>query len=322
MRKLLLSIFVSLYSFCINAQVAYVCSRSTKSKFHLNPECRGLKNCGSPVKKTTVAYMQSKGRLACKICSSDLLSSSNTDGGNNIISKFASITPIKTIGLEIPKTSKGITQQVIKHVGYTTSYNTNWLIPNWVAYELTNEEVKGAIPRPQIEFEPDPKVKGKVATHYDYSNSGYSRSHMAPAADMKWSQQAMLQSFYTSNICPQISGLNGGVWQRLEDRCRALTTDGSIFICCGPIVSTNPKRIGDNRVAVPTNFFKVLCMLRKGKWQAIGFVFPNENCKGSMFDYALTVDEVEKLTGHDFFNGLPDEIENAIESSWKMKDWQ
>lgn len=63
-------------------------------------------------------------------------------------------------------------------------------------------------------------------------------------------------------------------------------------------------------------------MQRKGKWQAIGFVFPNENCKGSMFEYALTVNEVEKLTGHDFFSGLPDDIENAIESSWKMKDWQ
>lgn len=57
-----------------------------------------------------------------------------------------------------------------------------------------------------------------------------------------------------------------------------------------------PKRIGENRVAVPTKFFKVLCMQRKGKWQAIGFVMPNSSIKGSMFDYAVTVDEVERLT--------------------------
>jgi endonuclease G len=125
-----------------------------------------------------------------------------------------------------------------------------------------------------------------------------------------------------SNICPQIAELNGGVWERLENRCRALASDGEVFICCGPIVDGTPARIGENRVAVPAGFFKVMCMHRNGRWQAIGFVFPNEACKGSMFNYACSVDDVEKLTGHDFFYNLPDEIENRIEASWRMKDWQ
>lgn len=145
---------------------------------------------------------------------------------------------------------------------------------------------------------------------------------MAPAADMKWNEKAMLESFYLSNICPQIAELNGGVWERLENRCRALASDGEVFICCGPIVDGTPARIGESRVAVPVGFFKVMCMRRKGKWQAIGFVFPNKACKGSMFNYACSVDDVEKLTGHDFFYNLPDDIENRIEATWSVKDWQ
>lgn len=139
---------------------------------------------------------------------------------------------------------------------------------------------------------------------------------------MKWSEQAMLESFYLSNICPQMAELNGGVWERLENRCRSLAKEESVFICCGPIISEKTKRIGENKVAVPTGFFKVLCMKRKGKWQAIGFIFPNAACKGSMFDYACSVDEVEKVTGHDFFYHLPDNIEDSIENHYKQKDWQ
>lgn len=224
--------------------------------------------------------------------------------------------------IELAITAKGRKNQIITHVGYTTSYNSNWLIPNWVAYGLTAREVEGTYPRPKKQFEPDPMAKGRSATHRDYTNSGYSRGHMAPAADMKWSEKAMLESFYLSNICPQIAELNGGVWERLENRCRALASDGEVFICCGPIVDGTPARIGESRVAVPVGFFKVMCMRRKGKWQAIGFVFPNKACKGSMFNYACSVDDVEKLTGHDFFYNLPDDIENRIEATWSMKDWQ
>lgn len=224
--------------------------------------------------------------------------------------------------IELAKTAKGKAAQIINHVGYTTSYNSSWLTPNWVAYELTAQEVAGTYPRPNKPFEPDPMVKGKTAYHRDYSNSGYSRGHMAPAADMKWSEQAMLESFFLSNICPQKAELNSGVWERLENRVRTLAREANVYVCCGPIMPNKPQRIGENQVAVPEKFFKVLCMKRKGKWQAIGFVFPNSACKGSMFDFAVSVDEVEKLTGHDFFYALPDDIEKAIEATCNTKQWQ
>lgn len=327
MRKFLFTLFYAIFTLCTYGQTVYVCSGSSTSKYHIDKNCRGLKSCGSPVKSTTVAIMTKQGRGACKICCDGIASTTKktiTQPTNNS-SKPTTITatkPFNTLGLELPSTAQGRKCQIIKHIGYTTCYNANWLIPNWVAYDLTKKEVHGTVPRPKKPFEPDPLVKGKSAEHGDYTNSGYSRGHMAPAADMKWSEQAMHESFYLSNICPQLTELNGGVWERLEERCRALADEGTVYICCGPIISSTPKRIGTNGVAVPNKFFKVLCMQRKGKWQAIGFIMPNAAIKGSMFDYAMSVDEVEKATGHNFFPSLPDEIERVIESTWKMKDWQ
>lgn len=330
MRRILLPFFLLVCGLYSYGQTVYVCSASSTSKYHINKDCRGLKSCGSPVKSTTIAAMRKQGRGACKICSDGVVSSTpaktnNVTATSNNTSKQTTVTttkPFNTTGLEIPVTAQGRVAQVIKHIGYTTCYNSNWLIPNWVAYDITKQKVHGTFPRPKRPFEPDPLVKGKTAEHDDYTNSGYSRGHMAPAADMKWSEQAMNESFYLSNICPQLAELNGGVWERLEERCRALADDGTVYICCGPIMSSTPKRIGANGVAVPAKFFKVLCMQRKGHWQAIGFIMHNSAIKGSMFDYAMSVDDVEKATGHNFFPSLPDDIEKIIESAWKMKDWQ
>ncbi len=223
--------------------------------------------------------------------------------------------------LELPQNVTERTEQVIEHLGYTTSYNNTWLIPNWVAYDLTAAEVKGDVPRQQG-FTPDPQVKGATAVHDDYTRSGYSRGHMAPAADMRWSKQAMEESFYLSNVCPQKAELNAGSWEKVERMARRLAGESVVYICCGPLVDENPERIGRHGVAVPSRFFKVMCMQRKNKWQAIGFVMPNEKCSGSLFDYAVSVDDVEKLTGLDFFYQLPDDVENTIEAAWSQKDWQ
>lgn len=224
--------------------------------------------------------------------------------------------------IELPLTARNVREQVITHVGYTASYNSDFLIPNWVAWELTKEEAHGTIGRSQ-QFVPDPMVKGKSASTYDYSRSGYDRGHMAPAADMKWSQQAMDESFYLSNICPQDHEINAGQWEQLESRCRGWAKfHGKVWICCGPIVSKHPRTIGENNVVVPSGFFKVVCTERRGQYQAIGFIFPNGPCQGSIWDYAMSVDEVEDLVGHDFFHNLPNDIENAIERSWNEKFWK
>ena len=184
-----------------------------------------------------------------------------------------------------------------------------------VAWELTKKETKGKEGRTD-KFLPDPDVRGAKAYTGDYTKSGYDRGHMAPAADMKWNKQAMEESFYMSNICPQNPNLNRGDWNDLEEKSRQWAKKyGAVYIACGPIYDTKrPKRIGNNKVAVPHAFYKVILINDKKNPQAIGFIFPNSAGHKPLKKYMVTVDSVEKRTDIDFFPALPDEIENRIEA--------
>lgn len=228
--------------------------------------------------------------------------------------------------IELPKVTSRPSEIIVSHIGYTASYNTDWKIPNWVAYKLSFLETLGETPRKKVKFMPDPLIdESLLPTHEDYTNSGYSRGHMAPAADMKWSEQAMLESFYLTNVCPQNPSMNSGVWNRIEQHVRTMIEKwGDVYICCGPIVERQHNTIGVKKVAVPSHFYKVLC--RKDKkthnWMSIGFIIPNEpQLHKSMFDFACSVDEVESKTGIDFFHNLPDNIENYIEKDFSIKYW-
>jgi endonuclease G len=224
--------------------------------------------------------------------------------------------------IEIPAKIEGRTEQIIVHIGYTVSYNSDWKTPNWVAYELTSEEVAGVEPRSN-RFVPDPEVPyGKSAVSDDYKNSGLDRGHMAPAGDMKWSKQAMKESFYLSNICPQNRNLNSGIWKDLEEQVRSLASQkGKIYVVCGPIVSKHPKTIGSNKVAVPDAFFKVLLQYNNEKYSAAAFMFANESGRNPLSTYAMSVEDMQIITGIDFFPALPDSIEKAVESQVDFTQW-
>ncbi len=224
--------------------------------------------------------------------------------------------------IEIPTITDERSDRVITHKGFTLSYNYDWKIPNWVAYELTDIEVKGEVPR-YDKFKPDPMVPQNVSAHTnDYKHSGYDRGHMAPAADMKWDEQVMRESFYLSNICPQNPNLNGGVWKDLEEQVRELASQkGKIFVICGPIVNDTSKTIGENKVVVPQAFFKVLLQEENNKLYTIGFVYENISGRKPMSTYAMTVDEVEEMTNIDFFPSLPNKIEKKVEADVDFSKW-
>lgn len=204
---------------------------------------------------------------------------------------------------------------IINRIGYTLSYNQYYKNPNWVAWELTREETKGKADR-YDKFMPDPDLPEPRVVHKDYTKSGYDRGHMAPAADMKWNKKAMIESFYMSNICPQVGNLNRGDWNDLEELCRNWADKyGRIYITCGPIFdSKSPKRIGGHKVAVPDRFFKVILIYNRKNPIAMGFIFKNTAHSQDIKKYMVTVDSVENVTGMDFFSKLPDEVENRIES--------
>ncbi len=225
--------------------------------------------------------------------------------------------------LEIPKLLNPQDEQLLDYIGYSVSYNRKTRLPNWVAWELTREEALGTVPR-KNDFRRDPRVRGAQADICDYKKSGWDRGHMAPAGDMKWSKQAMSESFYFTNMCPQNPNLNGGDWKDLEEKCRTLATKvfDNIYIVCGPIVG-NAKcgTIGPNKVVIPDAFYKVLLTDIAGEYQTIGFVFKNQPGNKNLGDYAYTVDEIELITGCDFFEALPDSIESLIESDYNLIFW-
>ena len=165
-------------------------------------------------------------------------------------------------------------------------------------------------------------VPAPRAEDSDYYGSGYDRGHMCPAADNKFSKKAMQESFLFTNMCPQNSNLNRGDWNEMEMACREWAQKyGSVYVVCGPILYKGKhKTIGKNRVVVPEAFFKVV--LRTGENpNAIGFIYKNTEGNRPKGDYVNTVDEVERITGIDFFPSLPDNIEDKIEAKADIADW-
>jgi endonuclease G len=224
---------------------------------------------------------------------------------------------------EIPAPLKDRPEQILKRKGYTTSYNHQTKTPNWVAWHLTKSHTYGSFQRSVEKFTVDDDAKGGRATDNDYYNSRYDRGHMCPAGDNKWDKQAMEQSFLFTNVCPQNHGLNKYEWNDLEILCRDWAREyGAIDIVCGPIYSQKAvqKTIGSNKVWVPDAFFKVV-LCRQGSPKAIGFIYRNEGVKQPMQEAVCTVDEIEQLTGFDFFPALDDKTEDRIEAKASLSEW-
>ena len=211
----------------------------------------------------------------------------------------------------------------LERAAYRLSYNPATRLPVWVAWHLTAEHTDGPYSRKGIKFAEDEDVPVPRATNMDYVNSGYDRGHICPSGDNKWSEEAQLQSFLYTNCCPQLHNLNAGDWNELEGKCRKWAQQyGGVYIVSGPLLlNKKHKTIGKNKVVVPEAFFKVvLCM--EGEPKAIGFIYRNEANNKTMSSYVNTVDDVERLTGLDFFSALPDEVEREVEVKADLADWE
>ena len=225
---------------------------------------------------------------------------------------------------ELARTPKSPSTKLLQKEGFFVSYNTTTLCPNYVAWELTSSESKGKIAERTNWFEEDNTLSEDVQVKYsDYSNSRYDRGHMCPSGDNKYSQKAMEDCFLMTNICPQAKNLNKGAWNDLEMQCRYWAKKyGSVYIACGPIFdSDHPKKIGKRRkISVPDRFFKVVMTYGKEP-KAIGFIFPNDDVYDSWKNYVESVDEIEQITGFDFFYQLNDLLEERIESKKTLNGW-
>jgi endonuclease G len=215
-----------------------------------------------------------------------------------------------------------IPSHIITRIAYTASYNSKTRTPNWVSWHLTSEHTIGDYPRDNVYYE-DEDVPCPRATDNDYRGSGWSRGHMCPAGDNKWNAKAMRESNLLTNICPQHASLNSGLWNVLERDCRRWAKKyGGVYIACGPLYYNKEHMvIGTNKVVVPEAFFKVILCL-EGQPKGIGFVVKNNAGTKKKDQYVNTIDEVERITGYDFFSSLPDSIEEKVEAYSNINDWQ
>jgi len=220
-------------------------------------------------------------------------------------------------------TPSGMEQQILHRTAYTASYNKETRNPNWVAWTLTDGHTDGPYKRNGLKFEEDTDVPEPRATNMDYTQSGYDRGHMCPSGDCKWSQQTQIESFLYTNCCPQLHSLNSGGWNTLENSCRTWARRyGKVWIACGPIYrGTGQRRIGRSKVVVPDAFFKVVLTKKKSEYMALAFIYENKTQDADMSEYTVTVDEVETITGYDFFPFLPDAIENSVETTSDIDRW-
>ncbi len=203
---------------------------------------------------------------------------------------------------------------------YILKYHEQHEQAEWVYYVLTPEFVDGNAKR-RNDFRVDPDVKTGSATLADYRGSGYDRGHLCPAAAMKLNAKAMSETFFMSNMSPQKPYFNRGIWKHLEAQVRSwVRIEKKLYVVTGPVFKDNLGTIGRNKVTVPGYYYKVVYD-PTGSKKMIGFIMRNEKSDKPIKSFAVSVDEVEKVTGIDFFPGLNDELEDRLERESEISKW-
>jgi endonuclease G len=224
-----------------------------------------------------------------------------------------------TISYE-PKVEVGQDYYVKKN--YSLVYNEEHEQASWVYYEFIREELNGTAPAKRT-YRMDKDIKTKSASTSDYTRSGFDRGHLVALADMRRTSWHVYEANLMSNITPQNPSFNRGIWKKLENKVRYwVETKGTLHVICGGIVPVEYETIGKkNKIAVPTHYFKVILFEGTEGIQVISFVIPNGKSTKDIQIYSVPVDYIEMLTGIDFFNKLPDTIENNVESNVVLNNW-
>lgn len=218
----------------------------------------------------------------------------------------------------LPKSKNG---EIVHHTYYSLSYSEKHEQAEWVAYELKKSHLSYTnFKRPY--FIDDPEVSTESASWRNYIRSGYDRGHLCPAGDRRFSKAAFDETFYTSNIAPQKNDFNAGIWNRLEQKTRywARKYDG-VYVVTGGILNNNLETIGKEDVSVPEYFYKILLDNTNGNYKTIAFLIPHQETEEPLYKFVVSIDQIEKLTGIDFFPRIDDATENKLEKSKDYKGW-
>lgn len=212
--------------------------------------------------------------------------------------------------------------QLVIHDYYMLSYSEPHEQAEWLAYELKKEHLT-TNNRKRPYFIEDPKVKSKSAHWRNYKNSGYDRGHLCPAGDRRFSEYAYNETFYTSNIAPQDRAFNAGVWNRLEMQIRQWCKRyGKLNIIVGGVLENDLKEIGSEDVDVPNSFYKLVYKNNGNSIKVLAFLFPNKESNEDLDSFLVPIDELEELTGIDFFHKKSKKWQQNIEQDIAIDGWQ
>lgn len=202
---------------------------------------------------------------------------------------------------------------------YTLSYSEEHEQAEWVAYILKASDIKEVdFKRPYFEIDKD--ILTGAAHWKNYKKSGYNKGHLCPAGDRRSNFKSYKETFLTSNSTPQKYDFNAGIWNRLEQKVRYWAKkQDSIYVVTGGVLTDDLETIGFENVAVPKYFYKVL--LSKDHKKMIGFLLPHEDSKKPLYSFIKPVDEIEKMTGIDFYPFLDDDLESKLESDTNYDNW-
>ncbi len=206
--------------------------------------------------------------------------------------------------------------QIVRYTSINLAYDEGSEQAIWVCYLLTKNHLENPVCKRSNRFKSDPNIYSKSASPKDYYKTGYDRGHLAPAADMLWEKTAMQESFYMSNMSPQKPGFNRGAWKKLESRVRNIALiEDSIIIITGPLFLDTIESIGENKVLVPSHYYKAVIDISSPRLGGVAFIMPNRNTKLPLEKFAVTIDSLELVSGLNLMEPLPDDLELQLESS-------
>jgi endonuclease G len=208
--------------------------------------------------------------------------------------------------------------QVVVRPYYTLSFNKEHMQADWVAYKMYPFPDSVSVKRKDA-FRVDPMIDGGSATLEDYKKSGYDRGHLAPAKALSYSKESMSESFFMSNMSPQVPMFNRGIWRFLEAEVYQWSKDSdSLYVVTGPVLDHPLGTIGVHKVSIPRSYFKTIIRFKNGNATGIGFLLKNEKSKEKCLDFATSIDSVEQVTGLDFYHQLNDSVEAVIERNREL----
>lgn len=211
---------------------------------------------------------------------------------------------------------------LLHHTAYALVYDTIHHLAKWTIYQISINQIEQKNSKRTNRFLPDPLLYNATNLEVDYKNSGYDRGHLVPAADMAYSDMTMQESFYYSNITPQVPSFNRGIWKRLEEKVREwVLQNHTLIVVSGAIITDTMPKIGIHSISVPHYFYKIVADLTTPDLKMIGFIIPNAASKIPLSTYAVSVDSIEKITHINFFSALDDAIEETLEKEFNIQKW-